>query len=171
MERPWCVETPAVPAENYRGSAEVGTFRPSKTVHAATCPWVKRDMGILLAVTAVVAVGLWWHARSQELFVLSIRDGRGRLVRGRIPGLLKSDLVEAATQMRVKRCTVVARRDEGGARLVVRGMTDFEAQRLKNVFRLYPLSALRAAPAPAKGAALRWLGIAWLVWLFDRSAE
>lgn len=128
-------------------------------------------MGVLLAVTAAVAVGFWWLARSQELFVLSIRDGRGRLVRGRIPGVLQSDLVEAAAQMRVKRCTVIARRDEPRARLVVRGMTDFEAQRLRNVFQLYPMSALRSAPTPEKGAVLRWLGIAWLVWLFDRSAE
>ncbi|MEW6433185.1 MAG: hypothetical protein AB1730_16905 [Myxococcota bacterium] len=79
-----------------------------------------------------------------------------------MPGLSKSDLVEAATQMRVKRCSVIARRGEGGPRLLVRGVTDL-AQRLNNVFQLYPLSALRAA--------LRWLGVAWLVWLLDRSAE
>lgn len=128
-------------------------------------------MEALLAVTAVLAVLFWLHQRSQQLFVLSLRDGRARLVRGRIPKLLQADLAEAAAQMKVKRCTVVAWKDESGARLTVRGMSDFEAQRLRNVFRLYPMAALRAAPAPVKGAWLRWLGFAWLVWLFDRSAE
>ncbi|MEW5742567.1 MAG: DUF3634 family protein [Myxococcota bacterium] len=128
-------------------------------------------MEALLAVTVVVGVIWYVHRRSQELFVLSIRDGEARLVRGRIPGLLQSDLTEAATQMRVKRCTVTALKDSPRARLEVSGMSDFEAQRLRNVFQLYPLSALRAAPAPVKGTWLRLLGFAWLVWLFDRSAE
>jgi hypothetical protein len=50
-------------------------------------------------------------------------------------------------------------------------MTDFEAQRLKNIFRLYPVAALRAAKAPEHGALWRLLGMAWLVWLFDRRAD
>lgn len=129
------------------------------------------DMEALLVVTAVLGVALLVHRRSQELFVLSIRGGKARLVRGRIPGMLKGDLTEAATQMRVKRCTVTARRDEGRARVDVSGMSDFEAQRVRNIFQLYPMSALRAAPPPVKGAWLRLLGFAWLVWLFDRSTE
>ncbi|MFT3838334.1 MAG: DUF3634 family protein [Myxococcaceae bacterium] len=124
-----------------------------------------------LFVIAVFALLLFFYLRSQDLFVLSIRDGNAKLIRGRIPGPLRVDFLDACRSMRITHCTITAMRSEGGARLHVSGMDDFHAQRLRNIFRLYSLSDLRAAKAPEEGFLLRMLGIAWLAWLFDRSTE
>jgi hypothetical protein len=122
-----------------------------------------------LLILAVVAGILLWLHRQAELFSLSWRDGELRLVRGRIPPMLKGDLAEALSQMKIARCTVTARKEERGARLSVSGMDDFSAQRLRNIFQLYPQSQLRvAAMAPEHGRLLRWLGFSSLVWIFGR---
>jgi len=42
------------------------------------------------------------------------------------------------------------------------------AQRLKNCFRLYPISMLRSAPIVGRPTLGQVLGIAWLAWLLDR---
>ncbi|MDP2274359.1 MAG: DUF3634 family protein [Archangium sp.] len=125
-----------------------------------------------VALVVVVALGLFfWLQRSAELFSLSWRNGELRLVRGRIPAMLKGDLAEALTQMRIARCNVTARKEERGARLLVSGMDDFAAQRLRNIFQLYPMSQLRAANAPQHGRLLRWVGFSSLVWLFGRRED
>jgi hypothetical protein len=125
-----------------------------------------------LVLVIAVALGLFvWFQRSTELFVLSWRKGELRLVRGRVPGMLRGDLAEALRQMKIERCDIVARKEDHRARLSVSGMNDFTAQRLRNIFQLYPISQLRAATAPAHGRLLRWVGLASLVWLFGRSEE
>jgi hypothetical protein len=122
----------------------------------------------LLLLALVAGILLWLH-RQSELFFLSWRNGELRLVRGRIPPMLKADLAEALSQMKVARCTVTARKEEGGARLSISGMDDFSAQRLRNIFQLYPMSQLRvAAMAPEHGRLLRWVGFSSLVWIFGR---
>lgn len=121
-----------------------------------------------LLLLTVVGLGLFfWLQRSAELFKLSWRNGELRLVRGRIPPLLKADLAQALTQMRVERCSVTARKEAQGARLSA-DLDDFTAQRLRNIFQLYPLSQLRSAPAPSHGRLLRFLGFSSLVWLWGR---
>jgi hypothetical protein len=123
-----------------------------------------------LLLLAVVAVGflLWMH-RQSELFSLSWRKGELRLVRGRIPPMLRADLAQALTQMKIERADLTARKEERGARLSVSGMDDFAAQRLRNIFQLYSVSQLRAAAmAPEHGRLLRWVGLSSLVWLFGR---
>ena len=126
-------------------------------------------MPLLLLALAALALLFWLH-RSAELFTLSWRHGELRLVRGRIPPMLKADLAQALTQMRVERCTVTARKEEQGARLAA-NLDDFTAQRLRNIFQLYPLSQLRSAPAPSRNRLLRFLGFSSLVWLLGRSDE
>jgi hypothetical protein len=121
---------------------------------------------LLLLIVAGLAL-FFWLQRSAELFTLSWRNGELRLVRGRIPPMLKADLAEALTQMRVARCSVTARKEEQGARLSA-NLDDFTAQRLRNIFQLYPLSQLRSAPAPSHGRLLRFLGFSSLVWLLGR---
>lgn len=122
----------------------------------------------LLIILAVVIALFVWIQRSTELFALSWRNGELRLVRGRIPPMLRGDLAQALTQMRVERCTVTAQREAQGARLSASGIDDFAAQRLRNIFQLYPVAQLRAAQSPAHGRLLRWLGLSSLVWLFGR---
>lgn len=123
-------------------------------------------MEIVLVIA--VALGLFvWFQRTTELFTLSWRNGELRLVRGCIPPMLRSDLAQALTQMRVARCHLTARKEDQGARLSG-NLDDFSLQRLRNIFQLYPVAQLRAATAPAHGRLLRWLGLASLVWLFGR---
>jgi hypothetical protein len=61
--------------------------------------------------------------------------------------------------------------DRGGGRgLLTLHATGSQAtpQRIRNIFRLYPLSNLRAAPAVSQPTLGQLLGIAWLAWLLDR---
>ncbi len=127
----------------------------------------------MLVVPVVVAVVLFlvWLDRQRELFCLSVRDGKVLLVRGRVPGGLLSDFKDAmAASPRVARATIKAYRAEGGAELVVSGrIDDGRAQRLRNCFAIYPLSRLRAAPAPSERSIGQLIGVVWLAWLLERS--
>jgi hypothetical protein len=115
---------------------------------------------LLLVLVGLVVFFVW---RSAELFCLSWRGDRLVLVRGRLPPMLKGDLADALSHMKAPPCTVVARKEEGGAQLRAHGLDEFAEQRLRNIFRLYPISALRAARAPSRGRLWRLLGISWLV--------
>jgi hypothetical protein len=68
----------------------------------------------------------------------------------------------------VRRATIRAVKQEQGARIVASGLDEGREQRLRNIFRLYPISNLRAAPVVAKPSLGQVLGIAWLAWLFHR---
>ncbi|APR85686.1 Hypothetical protein A7982_11035 [Minicystis rosea] len=122
------------------------------------------------AILAVFVVGflIWtWHAN--ELFCVSVRDGRVLVVRGRIPAGLLSDIRDVVSRPAISRATIRAMKDAGGARLSVSGDVDAgRTQRLRNVFGLYPMSKLRSAPPVAKPTFGQMLGIAWIAWLLDR---
>lgn len=102
----------------------------------------------------LVFVALWWFTRRRPLFVVSVRDGRARLVAGRIPPGLLDDIRDIVARPAVARGTIKGFLDKDGAALVVSGaIDDGRAQRLRNVFRLYPLAKLRDAPAARPGDA------------------
>ena len=127
-----------------------------------------------MQLVLVLVVGLLvflWLRRGSELFSLSWRKGELRLVRGRIPPMLRSDFADALKQMKIERCDVVAQKAERGARLSGSGIDDFWMQRLRNIFQLYPVAQLRAAAPPSHGRLLRLLGVSSLVWLFGRSDD
>src|SRR5258706_16303962 len=106
---------------------------------------------MIFLVLAVFAVILFLAARSRELFVLSVREGRVLVVRGRIPGGLLSDIRDVVSKPAALRATIRAIKEDSGARLVVSGQVDAgREQRLRNIFHLYPVSKLRAAPAIAR---------------------
>lgn len=124
---------------------------------------------MLLLIAVVALVAYLWTARARELFCVSVRDGRVLVVRGRVPGGLLSDIRNVVGKPVVGRATIRAVRQEHGARLSVSGDIDEgREQRLRNIFRLYPLSNLRAAPAVAQPTLGQVLGIAWLAWWLDR---
>jgi Protein of unknown function (DUF3634) len=124
---------------------------------------------MLLLFAAVGLVAYLWIARARELFCLSVRDGQVLVVRGRIPGGLLSDIRDVVSKPVVRRATIRAEKREHGARLsVFGGIDEGRVQRLRNIFRLYPLSNLRAAPAVADPTLGQVLGIAWLAWLLRR---
>jgi len=72
------------------------------------------------------------------VFVVEVRDGKIRRVRGRLPPGLHDDFDDVARATRIRRATVRAVRDAGArVRLVIRGVDDATAQRLRNAFGLH----------------------------------
>ena len=126
-----------------------------------------------MTLAAVVLVGLAvlvWASRAREIFMVSVRDGRVLVVRGRVAGTLLSAIRDVVAEPPVRRATLRAVREENGARLIVTGaIDDGRAQRLRNVFGITPLAKLRAAPPVSQRSLGQFLGIAWLAWLLDRS--
>lgn len=105
--------------------------------------------------------------RSNELFLLSVRNGRVIIVRGRVPpGFLRD--VRMIVRGEAK-ATIRGVKSEGHARITASGLDDRALQRLRNAFGVYPASRLRAAPPIARPTLGQVLGIAWLAWLLDAS--
>lgn len=124
---------------------------------------------MFLLLVAVIGIAVYyWASRASELFCLSVRNGRVLVVRGRIPGGLLSDIRDVVSKPVVAHATIRAMKQEHGARLAVSGLDEGREQRLRNIFRLYPISNLRAAPLIEKPTLGQVLGIAWLAWLLDR---
>lgn len=123
---------------------------------------------VLLIVGALI-VGFIIY-RQSELFMISVRDGRVLVVRGRVPGGFRTDVAELARKHGhgKRRATIRATREAGGARLVMSGdLDEGQKQRLRNVFALYPASKLSSAPLITRPTLGQILGIAWLAWLFE----
>jgi hypothetical protein len=121
----------------------------------------------LLAVIAVIA--LWWLTRMRELFMVSVRNGKVLVVRGRVPGAMLHEIAESMSRPRVRRGSIKAYKTETGSRLSFGGDIDEgRQQRMRNVFALYPASQLRHAPAIQRPTLGQLAGIAWLAWLLDR---
>ena len=55
--------------------------------------------------------------------------------------------------------------------LTATGVDEGTEQRLRNVFRLFPIAQLRNAPPIAQPSIGQLLGIAWLAWFFERSVD
>ncbi len=128
-------------------------------------PW------LLLAVLGAVAI-FWWHSLHEDLFCLSIRGNRILVVRGRVPARFLSDMRDVLARARVASATIRAQPTDGGGRLVFSGdLDDFTQQRLRNVFGLIPAVQLRTAPPIAQPTVGQRVGVAWLAWMFDRSAR
>jgi rhodanese-related sulfurtransferase len=123
---------------------------------------------VAVALVAGLLIFLWWAHRARELFLISVRDGRALVVRGHIPGSLLSDFKDALARAKVHRATLRALREDNGAQLAVRGVDEWTEQRLRNIFRVYPLSNLRSATDGERKTIWRVLGIAWLAWIFER---
>jgi hypothetical protein len=145
----------------------VELLRITGRFHRVTPEGILAVMYLVLLAAAVIIVYL--AARDRELFCLSVRDGRVLIVRGRIPAGLLSDIRDVIKRPTVARATIRGVKQEEGARLAVSGTIDEgRAQRLRNIFHLYPISQLRAAPAIARPTLGQMLGIAWLAWLLER---
>lgn len=123
-------------------------------------------MSLLPVLAVIVVVAIWLFTRNRTLFVLSVRDGRTLVVRGRIPGRLLADFRDVMSRARVHRATIRAYAGEDGGQLSTSGIDDRLEQQLRNVFRMYPLAQLRdQAKRPTLG---QMVGVAWLASLFSR---
>ncbi|HWL89020.1 MAG TPA: DUF3634 family protein [Polyangiaceae bacterium] len=119
------------------------------------------------ALLVVVTLFLWYVARKNEFFRVSIRKGRVLVVRGRIPTGYLDALRDIARG--VEHGTVRAVKDAGQAQLLVSPSIDaVTAQRMRNTFSLYPTVKLRAAPRIARPNLGQVLGLAWLAWRLER---
>jgi hypothetical protein len=121
-------------------------------------------MWLLLALI----IGILLGQRLNELFLLSIRNGRTLIVRGRIPPSLLDAFADIGRAARIERATVQAIRGLSHARLVIRGVDDGTAQRFRNVFGIHPIRELRRAPRPSDRNLGQLIGWAWLAWLLLR---
>src|SRR4051794_18783738 len=122
-------------------------------------------MFTVLAILGGIAV-LFYLARSRELFVLGVRDGRTLLVRGRIPRNLHVNLAAVVEAPPVRSGTIKVVKTEMGAQLSTSGDIDEgREQRMRNVLGLYPAAQLRSAPAQTQRTLGQILGVVWLAWL------
>jgi Protein of unknown function (DUF3634) len=110
----------------------------------------------------VLGVGYLLFLRSQELFRISIRDGKQTLTRGYAPTALLNDF--GAAVRGVSRGEVRAHKAQGGARLSFAGGIDAGvAQRLRNIFGLYPVARLRAPHIDKRQTASDVFTLAWVI--------
>ena len=127
---------------------------------------------MLLVFVALGALVVWlFVSRSNELFVLSFRDGEARLVRGAVATGLRVDLADALRHMKVMRATVRVTKTPQGARLTASGVDEFGEQRLRNILQLFPAARLRATDAPTQNRLLRLFGFSALLWLLGSRDE
>lgn len=127
---------------------------------------------MLLVFVALGALVVWlFVSRSNELFVLSFRDGEARLVRGAVATGLRTDLADALRHMKVQRATVRVTKTPQGARLTASGVDEFGEQRLRNILQLFPAARLRATESPTQNRLLRLFGFSALLWLLGSRDE
>lgn len=128
---------------------------------------------LILVVAAVAVVIALVLARANEIFYVSIRDGRCLLMRGHVSPSLWRELREVVRIARVRHGKVRAVKSGGRPRLVCDGLDDGTAQRLRNAFGAQGFGHLKAsAPIGGAGGGHRnlgqLLGFAWLAWLLTR---
>ncbi|MBZ0118664.1 MAG: DUF3634 family protein [Sandaracinaceae bacterium] len=128
-----------------------------------------QDLGFVVAIGVVAIAVLLVIARSNELFVLSVRKGRVLLVRGRIPPALMNTIIDVVRRAGIERGTITASRSQGHARLTTRGIDAGTEQRLRNAFGIHPISSLSAAKPPSSRNLGQLLGWGWLAWMLLRS--
>jgi hypothetical protein len=120
---------------------------------------------LLIVLGLVLVVGYLLFTRSQELFRIEIRGGRQTVTRGYVPVGLLNDF--GAAVRGVKRGEVRAHKAQGGARLSFGGDVDAGvAQRLRNIFGLYPVARLRAPHIDKRQTVSDAFTLAWIVSIF-----
>lgn len=129
------------------------------------------DLLLIVVVLAIAVVIVIAVSRASELFYVSIRDGRCLLVRGHIPPSLLSEMRAVVRMSGVRRGAVRAVKSGGAPRLVVSGLDDSVAQRLRNAFGARGFARATASGSSAAAASSggrnlgQLLGLAWLAWL------
>ncbi len=122
---------------------------------------------VLLVLLVIIVFGVV-ISRANELFFLSIREGEVLLVRGRIPIGVRHDLEDVLQRADVRDASLRAVRSSGHSRLLVTGVDEGVAQRLRNAFGVHPVQKLRAAPIATDRNLGQVLGIMWLAWMLRR---
>lgn len=119
-------------------------------------------------IAALVLVAL---SRANEIFCVSIRNGRCMVVRGAVPPSVLREIAEIARRAKIRRGTVKAVKEGGRPRLVTSGVDAAVTQRLRNAVGAQGFGQLKASQVVAASGARvsrnlgQWLGVAWLAWL------
>src|SRR5436190_1180754 len=99
-------------------------------------------MAMLLVLVLLLVLLVWGAGRARELFRIDIVDGHLRVVRGHAPTALLNDFGPVVRG--VKRGTIIATKTQDSAHISCSGEVDEgTAQRLRNIFGLYPIAKLR----------------------------
>lgn len=129
------------------------------------------DLLLIAAVLFVALVIALAISRANEMFYVSIRDGRCLIVRGHVPPSLYSELCAVVRISGAKRGTVRAVKEGGQPRLVTSGLDAGTTQRLRNAFGARGFGK-GGSVAPASSTGTRnlgqLLGLAWLAWFLSR---
>lgn len=98
---------------------------------------------LLLSIPLVIAL-----IRINELFVLEVQQGDLRVVRGRIPQGLLSDIEDVVRHLEVPSATIRAVSEDGRAVIYAhgKGLPRGLRQRLRNTISQWPLAKIRNAP-------------------------
>jgi hypothetical protein len=99
-------------------------------------------LGFLLILAIPLAVSM--H-RANELFLVEVRQGQVRLVRGHAPPRLLHDLGDVVTRPRVGSARIRVVTEDGAPRVLAEGdLTDAHRQQLRNVVGTWPVAKIRA---------------------------
>ena len=101
---------------------------------------------VLLAAVVLALVPLIIGIRrSTELFVVRVRSGEPRLVRGRLPQSLLDEIADVVRVSRVSAARLRVVRRSGQPSLTIHGdVDDAGAQRLRNVIHRYGVARIAA---------------------------
>jgi Protein of unknown function (DUF3634) len=125
------------------------------------------DLLTSLALALGLGLGAVVVYRMNEVFCLSVRDGKTIVVRGRIPRSVYASLSDVARRAEIRRATIRVVAGEHHARLSASGVDQGTEQRLRNAFGVHPIQRLRSASAPTRRNLGQILGIAALAWMLS----
>lgn len=127
---------------------------------------------LLLGVgAALVIVVVFVLRRMNELFCVSIRNGRCLVVRGRVPPSMMREIADVARRANIRRGEVRVVKREQRARLVTRGVDEGTTQRLRNVVGNAGLGRMKVSEKAVKVPRNlgQLVGVAWLAWMLGSS--
>lgn len=98
---------------------------------------------LLLLVTIPLVVGL---LRANELFLLRLRGGAVKVVRGRIPQKLLNDLAEILRDPPLEEAALRGVVEDRRVRIYAEGdLTEGQRQRIRNVVATWPVARIRSS--------------------------
>ena len=101
--------------------------------------------GLLLLL--VLAIPFAWSLyRSNELFVLQVRKGRTKILRGRLPQRLSDDLSDIFRRAKVRRATLRVVQEERMPQVKITDgeLSDGTRQQVRNVLGRYDVAKIKA---------------------------
>ena len=97
---------------------------------------------LVLAIPLVVAL-----MRANELFMVRVRGGHVRVVRGRIPQKLLNDFAEIVRDPPMEEGSLRGVSEDRRVRIYPTGeLTEGQKQRIRNVVATWPVAKIRQAP-------------------------